>query len=62
MKPAIPSILFALLFMVGCRPSGPGGTAGNFSQLHELTNIDDLTSSFNRGKGVPRLVLLLSPT
>lgn len=30
--------------------------------LHELQSLEDLTATFNQGAGVPRVVLLLSPT
>ena len=31
-------------------------------ELHQIESLDELKTTFNRDHGVPRLVLLLSPT
>ena len=31
-------------------------------ELHQIGSVNDLKTAFNRDQGVPRLVLLLSPT
>ena len=49
--------LFLLLIFLSAQSMQ--ATAG---ELRNLNGLDELKAEFNRGAGVPRLVLLLSPT
>lgn len=58
------AVLIAALTLAGCAtrtPPAPPAAAPAFS-LHDLAALDDLAAAFDRDRGHPRLVLLLSPT
>jgi hypothetical protein len=44
------------------RPAAPGAAAPQPIVVHDLRSLDDLAAAFDRDRGHPRLVLLLSPT
>ena len=50
-------LLFAYLMGLG-----QSRTAESAATLIDLDNIEQLQAQFNQDKGVPRLILLLSPT
>ena len=47
-------LLLSLSFLAGCREYKP--------VLEDLNGVDALKAQFNKDKGKPRVVLLLSPT
>ena len=49
-------LLFGALKLVGPVKPPPGVI------LHDLENVRQLATAFNEAKGIPRLVLVLSPT
>lgn len=49
-------LLFGVLKLLGPVEPPPGVT------LHDLTDLDQLSTAFNEAKGNTRLVLVLSPT
>ena len=54
----------ALLLLAGCGGGGSGTPSGHPSAqaMPQLRSIDQLRSAFNADTGVPRLVVLISPT
>jgi hypothetical protein len=64
----LPAITLALLFSlplaVGCpQPLQAKAVApAPDAVLKDLQNLEELRARFNQDKGVPRLILLLSPT
>ena len=50
--------LAALILLLSCS----GGGTGPPATLTDLGNLQDLQETFNRDAGVPRIVLLVSPT
>ena len=55
-------LLFALLLGFGLASVADVGSLAATAKLHDLRSVDQLKDRFNDDTGVPRLVLLLSPT
>ena len=49
--------LFLLLTLLGAAP-----LAAQTGELRDLNSLDELKTQFNLDAGIPRIVLLLSPT
>jgi len=61
------ALLVVALVWVGLRafgpgPPGPGRAPAVAGRLTDLTSVGQLQARFNADAGVPRLVLILSPT
>lgn len=55
--------LLALLLTLVLPPRLPAQAPGHApNTLHELNSLEQFRQAFNRDQGVPRIVLLLSPT
>jgi hypothetical protein len=50
------------LVAAGCGGSGSEDVPAQSSELIDLTDMEQLKTAFNDGEGVPRLIVLLSPT
>jgi hypothetical protein len=50
------------LIAAGCGGSDTEEASPQSSELVDLTDINQLKTAFNEGEGVPRLIVLLSPT
>jgi hypothetical protein len=46
----------------GAKASAPVARPGTRPALHDLRSVEELRQLFDRDKGIPRVVLLLSPT
>lgn len=53
-------LFVALLFLLGFLLSRGGPSAD--TRLHDLNSLQELKTAFNSDRGMPRIVLLLSPT
>ena len=54
--------LAVLLLLSSCSGGGGGGGTGSPATLTDLGSFQDLQTAFNLDAGVPRIVLLVSPT
>lgn len=62
-KPGSTIVLLALLLPLALPPGLPAQPPGYApNTLHELNSLEQFREAFNRDQGVPRIVLLLSPT
>ncbi|MFN7943812.1 MAG: hypothetical protein U0Z53_00420 [Blastocatellia bacterium] len=64
LKIIIRLLLCSLLFVSACEQRSRAVVADSAPDavLKDLRNLEELRTRFNEDKGVPRLILLLSPT
>ena len=55
-------LLVAFIFVVAVALGVLGSYPGPKATLRDLKDVEELRAQFNRDKGMPRIILLLSPT
>ena len=65
MRRGLIGIIAMLLLGAACSSSSQGPPEkplGSLAALNELRGVDQLKATFNEDEGVPRIILLMSPT